>query len=375
MPIVALPATIQSVTFGVKARGYSLGDSSVSERSGKLSYTLLRGRTALNLEGSTVDYQALGRSVTGLVPSSLRLDMMLRPGDTLTLLGRTGSRPASLDSIQTAALSVVGSSLVDLESFSFGTQAMFGGRATFAFPVGDLVLSLRGGFDYEPRPSAAITTYWRGTTVQGGATVLGNIGMGTLSGAADVSYSSADSLGGKNLYPGGGSLSVVGVLNMPIDNPRTDDGDPWDAVLMTYWVKPLAAARTDQPNLLLPVGTTMGLTGMMTAPVGATALRSSLDLIRTSSSATVVTGASSATTTSTGWAASFGLDATVPMSSHLDLMPEVGYTLGNASLNFTQTSTTTPIFRRGRQLTKTTGNLVSDSMRGWWFGVAISASF
>jgi hypothetical protein len=371
----ALSTTEQSVTFGYTARAYSLGDSSVSERVGKFTYALLSGRAALSLEGSSVDYRAPGRSVTGSVPSSLRLDVMLRPGDTLTFLGRTQSQPASLDSNQTAALSVVGSSLVDLQSFSFGTRAMLGSHATFAFPVDELVLSLRGGLEYEPRPGAAIATYWRGTTVQGGATLLGNVGLGTLSGAADLSFSSADSLGGKNLYPGGGSVSIVGTLSMPIDNPRSDDGDPWDALLVASWTTPISAVRTDQPNLLLPVGTTMGLSGMLTVPVGAESeLRPTIDLLHTSSSASVASARTSATTSSNGWAATFGLDATVPLTSYLDLLPETGYTLGNAALSFSQ-SGTTPIVRRGRRVTATSGSRISDSMRGWWLGIALSASF
>src|SRR5205085_41192 len=67
------------------ARGYRVGDSSVTERVANVRYELFGARTRLRLDGSALAYSAGGVSINGTLPIGGRLDFELRPGDTLAV--------------------------------------------------------------------------------------------------------------------------------------------------------------------------------------------------------------------------------------------------------------------------------------------------
>lgn len=380
-PPVATPADTvvvprSNVTFQIGGRGYSVGSSDVTEQAGNVSYEYRTRNWGLTIDGSTLQYGALGRTLSGSGNSNLRFDYMLRPGDTLMVYGRTASQPGALDSMQIAAVGVAGGSLVDLQASSLGAPALFGGRASFAFPVGDLVLNLRGGLEIESRPASTQPVYFRGTTWMIGSTLYGNVGRGQLSGSVDVTSSSADSLGGKNLYPGGGASTFRLDLHLPIVNPSDSTADDWDSAIAAWFSTPFGDTRADQPNRLLPLGNSFGISGSLTFPVGDGSWGPSIEYLGTNATSSAVTGAKSVTSSSTGWATNFALTADIPASKVFEFNPEFGYTIGNASTSYGQTTSKTIVVkRRGRTVTTTNGALSSDAVRGWWLSLGISAHF
>ncbi|MEP6692046.1 MAG: hypothetical protein ABJD07_12880 [Gemmatimonadaceae bacterium] len=341
----------------------------MSERNGIVSYDMTGPRFRLRLDGTGLRYVAPGSTINGSTPIAGRLDFVLRPGDTLTFVGQTGSNPAQLDSAQAAAIGHAGSSAIDLESFAFGAPAMFGGRGAFAFPVGDLVLSLRGGIEAEPRPSAREPVYWQGTTMLGGVTLAGDAGPARLAARVDVRRSFADSLGGKNLFPGGGSVTTHASLDSPLSNPFDDLGEDLDLRLSAFYSSPFGDTRNDQPNRLIPLGNTLGTFASLAVPVSDWILSPSIQYIRETSSADAVVGAIYQRSSAAGWSASFGLDALIPLTSVFDLAPQVGYVTGNVEASFGQSV----VRRRGRPIGRTSA--FSHGVRGWWAGLDLTASF
>ncbi len=365
-----------NVYFQFGTRGYSIGGSKVTEQAGNLSYEYRTKQWGLSVDGASLQYGALGRTISGTGNSNVRVDYRLQPGDTLMLYGRSGSQPGTLDSAQVAAIGVAGGSFVDLQANSLGNPALFGGRAVFSFPVGDLVLNLRGALESESRPAATQKVYWRGTTWAIGSTLYGNIGKGQLAAMVDLSSSSADSLGGKNLYPGGGETTVRLDLQLPIDNPADSTGDDWNSAFSAWFSSPFGASRADQPNRLLPLGNSFGLSGALTFPVGDATWGPSVQFQSTSASASAKSGATLLSTSSSGWAANFAINADIPTSSIFELTPELGYAVGNASTSYGQTSSKTVVVqRRGRTVTTTSGGTTATALRGWWIALGVSAHF
>lgn len=365
-----------NVYFQFGSRGYSIGGSKVTEQAGNLTYEYRTKQWGLSVDGSSLNYGALGRTISGTGNSNVRFDYMLQPGDSLMVYGRSGSKPGTLDSVQVEAIGVAGGSLVDLQANSLGNPSMFGGRAVFSYPVGDLVLNLRGALEVESKPVATQEVYWRGTTWAIGSTLYGNVGKAQLAAMVDISSSSSDSLGGKNLYPGGGETTFSLDLHLPIENPADSTGDDWDSAFSAWFSSPFGATRADQPNLLLPLGNSFGLSGALSFPVGGATWGPSVQFQSTSASATAKSGATSLSTSASGWAANFAINADIPTGSIFELTPEVGYAIGNASTSYGETSTKTVIVqRRGRTVTTTSGGTTATALRGWWIALGVSAHF
>ncbi|MEI6814734.1 MAG: hypothetical protein WCL36_11195, partial [bacterium] len=81
-------------------------------------------------------------------------------------------------------------------------------------------------------------------------------------------------------------------------------------------------------------------------------------------------------TSSSGWAANFAINADIPTSSIFELTPELGYAVGNASTTYGQTSSKTVVVqRRGRTVTTTSGGTTATALRGWWIALGVSAHF
>ena len=108
---------------------------------------------------------------------------------------------------------------MDLESAGFGTPAIGGGRLALAFPLGNLVLAARAGVEAEPRPNATSPVYWRGTTLRGGLALTASTGETSVTASVDATRSTADSLSGRNLFPGGGSVTLQVLAQLSVLDP------------------------------------------------------------------------------------------------------------------------------------------------------------
>ncbi len=302
-----------------------------------------------------------------MVPTSLTLDMMVHNGDTLTLLGRTGSQPANLDSAQLVAIGVSGGTLLDMQSINFGTQAMTGVHGTLTFPLGDVVLNLRGGIEIEPRPSALTRAYWRGTTMLGGATLTGKTTKGDWSGVVDLSTSSADSLGGKNLYQGGGDFTAQLNLHAPLDNPAVTGGEDWDTRWSANLYIPLSATRTDQPNRLVPVEPMYWFTGALTVPIGEGSVGASASYSGASSSA------QRALASSSSWATSVALNGSIPIAKGIELVPEIGTVAGSSDFSVGVAGVRRPGRPLGPGGSRTTN--IASGVSGSWMSLSLTYTF
>jgi hypothetical protein len=375
-PADTVPSVKQSFTVQTGARHVTVGDSAVREQAGTYSYSWQRGRWALSLDGSSLQYTAARTPLNGWGSTNARLDVMLRPGDTLSFYGRSGTQPGALDSAQVAALGIAGGALVDLQSTSLGAPGMFGGRASFAFPVGDFVWSLRGSLESEAKPSAARPVTWHGTTWAVGSTLYAHVGRGEWSAVVDLTQSSADSLNGKNLFAGGGGVNVRSELHFPVSNPADSAGDDWDLYGAAWWSTPMNATRADQPNRLIPLGNTMGVSGSFSVPVGDGSFGPTLQFERTSANAAATQGSTAIRTSSSAWAATVLLDASIPTGRWLEWQPQLGWTTGDATTSYGSTTTrNTVVKRRGRTVTTSANGGTSDAIAGWWFQLGVTAHF
>lgn len=369
----APPAIRQSITMQSLNRGYTIGSNDISENVGLFTYRWSGPDWKLLVSGSPLRYSGNGTTITGLPPVTGRVDWTFAKGDTLRVYGRSGSVPATLDSMQVAAIGAVSVSTLDLESFTLGTSAMLGTRAVFTFDVGDVQLGLHGGLEYQPRPSGTSRVYWTGTTLLGGASLSGLASDVRWTGALDVSHSSADSLPiagdsvGRNLFQGGGSFNA----SFQFDGPLTAAGDA-TGVIGAWYQRPFGNDRPDQPNRLLPVGDTYGAFLSLDLPIGSLTLSPSVSVARESASDDArVTRLLKYQYDAASWAVNTGAGLTIPLGKHFDLTPEFGATFGGASARFTASTAPVPGRRPGRSTTTD----LSAGIRGWWAGLELTISF
>jgi hypothetical protein len=259
---------------------------------------------------------------------------------------------------------------VELESSGLATPALGGVRATKAFPVGDLVLALRGGVELEPAPSGTTPVYWRGTTLRGGAALTSTVGEGSVMMSVDATRSSADSLGGRNLFPGGGTFTFQLQGDLSVINPFDPlEDEQWPVRAAVFYSRPFANDRTDQPNLLIPEGDLLGGFATMFVPIGSVSVSPTLQFLRETSSSGSTAGLVRSTILGNAWTMQSGLDVTVPLGGVFELTPSAGYTFGTVGARFSEAATV----RRGRGIVRTTG--FDDSIRGHWVAIQLSATF
>ena len=365
----ARAGTSQTIVLGGTARSYKIGDTTVSERVGGMTYTISSARFRLRVEGTALRYGAFSDTISGSLPASARLDVIPLFGDTVTVFARTASRPGSLNSRQTEALGNAGTATLDLDAFQLGTPAVAGGGVALAYPVGSLVLGVRGGLELEPRPSGTNPIYWRGTTFKGGVSLTGASGENQLTASVNLSSSTGDSLGGRNLFPGGGTLAMQVVTDIAIPNMVDALDEPWPLRAAVFYSQPFNDTRNNQPDRLIPRGSVVGGLASILIPAGATLLTPSLQLLRESSSDQITQSSSRSGIDASGWTASFGLGASVPLGTYLAFEPEAGYTTGNVAATFTQTV----LGLGGRPIS--TASQFNDSIRGGWLTLELRASF
>jgi hypothetical protein len=363
------PRVRHSVTMRPTARSYRVGAIDARESSGFVNYTVRTGRTTVRVDLTPVTYRgdtsAQARpivSFSGATPITARVDVRVRSADTLRLFGQTSSFPSTLGTVDATALGAIGTSTIDLDTYGLGVASRIGGRYALSVPVGDdgVTLALRGGLEYEPRPSGAQPVSWRGTTVRGGIGVSRVVNTTTVSGQVDLMQSvGSDSLGGRNLFPGGGSVNVEGRLM------RTFGEDELRSLFVNaFYSRPFGLERPDQPTRLIPIGDFMGATVSSFLPLKSVTMIPTVSLLRESSSATAQVGTVRTALTASGYTASASLAASVPLGAWLTITPEAGVATG------TVTSRTSASFPRRIQRPLTSS--FSDGIRGGWVALEVT---
>lgn len=359
----------QTVSITGTARSYSVGSTRVSEQLAPFSWRLTAPRVALRVSGTSVRLDAPAKQLQAWTPFKLRADFISRVGDTLSVYGRSGSSPVTLDSLAVRAVSAVGTSVLDLSSQSLGVPAQIGVRSVFSFPVSDVVLGLSAALEHEARPTGDGVVYWQGNTLRGAASVRGQAGDKELSATMDVSVSRADSLNGRNQFPGGGAFGLSASALGPVDA-----GGRVFGVVDAFFVRPFGNDRPDQPTRLIPQGSLMGTTVSLLMETGALMWSPSVSLMRESSSASVIvqSGTQRALTTLTGsaWSVAGGLSLDVTLAHGITLTPEVGAVAGSVASSIAQTSGRV-IGRFGRVVNATSVDSFADPVRGVWGGLGV----
>lgn len=369
VPLHGLAAQ-QRIALTATSRSYRVGDSSVSERIATARYETSMARLHFALDASVLRFAAPSATIQGSLPAAARLDFATRPGDTISAYVRSASRPLDLTSRETYALSTAGTSTVDLESASLGTPALGGVRLTFAAPVGELVLAARGGYELEPSPRGTSPVYWRGSTLKGGLALSGTAGDASWTACVEATRSTADSLGGRNLFPGGGAITLQLLGDFSVTSPLDPlEDEQWPIRAVAFYGRPFGNDRADQPNLIIPQGDLLGALGTILVSVGDVIVAPSAQFLRETSSSQSALGVVSSRSSGSAWTASAGLDVTIPFGGIFELTPQAGYTAGTVGASYAQTT----VLRRGRGLVQSTS--FRDAIRGTWISLQLAALF
>jgi hypothetical protein len=366
--------TRQTVTVTGTQRQYRIGAVDVQESAAPLTWRLVSPRIAARVSGTPVSLDAAGAQVQGVTPIRARLDVILRAGDTLSVYGRRGSTPRTLNSVEASALGAAGTSVLDLSSLSMGLASQVGVRGKWSLPVGSVVLGLSAAAERDLPPPATGVVFWQGTTLRGGANITGFVGEQTLTVSADISSSQADSLGGRNQFPGGGAFTLGASSNGAVNEAGTVwfSGD-------VFYVRPFGNDRNDQPTRLIPQGSFGGVSGLLLLETGALTWTPTVSLLRESSAASVTTvqqGALPSRTSLRGsaWSVAAGLSVDLPLGGVVTVSPEVGAVSGTVSSSLAQTNGRI-VGRRGRVVNVTNTSAFSDAVRGWWGGLSLSVRY
>ena len=363
LPLVPLSA--QTVAMEARFRSYTVGAVHVTERVTPITLTLQGTRARLRLTTTPLTFDAPADQVRGTTPLGTRLDLRFRSDDSLRLFFDGASTPRALDSLQNAALGSVGTSTLDLDGYALGMPTVLGARASTAIWRGaSAQLRLRGGVDVSPSPGGTASVYWRGTTVRGGLALRGTRDEKSYSVGAELAMSHADSLGGRNLFPGGGTVSLDGSTTLPIGESAAR------AIFSAFYVHPIGDTRNDQPNRLIPSGDFYGVTAMASTFVRDVLLFPTVSLMRETSSASTGTGIQKQSMTAAGWALAPTFAASIPLSGHIDLDPEAALVVGNVMARYVQTAVV-PVGprRRGRAVSSVSG--FDDRISGWWLALGV----
>jgi hypothetical protein len=373
LPSLSIPGVRQSFSIRPTLRRYTIGSVQADEQSSYASWLVRARRVTLRLDMTPVAYTGDTALVdgpqrvafSGASPLSARLDVAVRRADTLRVFAQSMSFPGTLSAADAQALGSVGTSTIDLDAGALGVAARVGARYTLTQAIGTngVAISVRGGVEYDPKPSGLDAVSWRGTTVRAGIGVSRMMTDVTVGASAEVTRSFADSLGGRNLFPGGGNLTLDGRVLRYFGA----DGGGFVAA-NAFFVRPLNIERPDQPTRLIPVGDFTGVTVAAAIPVGRLTLLPSANLVRESSSATAVANRINTRLSASGYTTSLGVGLAVPVGRFLTLTPEVGGAFGSVS----QTVSSAFPRRFQRPLVRSQG--FSDPIRGGWVALEVTVA-
>jgi hypothetical protein len=326
----------------------------------------------MKVSGAPLQLATPRTTLNAFSPFQLRADVLLRVGDTLSVYGRTGSSPRTLDSLELSAIGSTGTSVLDFTSQGLGVPPQIGARGVFSFPVREIVMGVSGAVEHEVRPGGSGAVYWQGTTVRGGVSAHALLGERSVSVSADVSYSNADSLAGRNQFAGGGVIGVAGDMSGPLDA----DGR-YFFIADLFYAHPFNNTRADQPTRLIPTGSFAGASGALLVEGAGLTWTPTMTLLRESSQASISAGAGPQQTKTSlkgsAWSIAGSLSVDVPLGRMLTLSPELGAVGGSVSSTIQQTSGV--ITRRGRPISTTSTSGQRDAVSGWWGAIGLSAKF
>lgn len=356
----------QSVTIRPTMRAYTVGNIDATEQGVYTSFVTRYPRATLRLDVTPLSFRGdtsgtANRpqvSFGGLSPVSGRLDLRVRSADTLRFFAQSGSSPGALSAEDAQALGAVGTSTIDLDAASLGLAARVGTRYALTQSLGasGVSLSLRGGVEYDPKPAGTDVVSWRGTTVRGGVGIA-HLSMNTTIGSSvEVTQSFTDSLGGRNQFPGGGSLNVDARLLHVIGSEGTSL-----VSLNAFYSRPLSIERPNVRTRLIPIGDFMGATASGAMPVGPLSLLPTVTVLRESSRTQSTASGTTTRRDASGTTAVTALGLSIPLGSHVTLTPEGGVAFGSVG----QTSTSTSVIRNQRQTFR-------DSIRGRYVTIEFS---
>ena len=336
---------------------YGSGDVGLSEVVSSLAYSFRTPGLSVRVSGGPLRFSSGDTlSIGGLSPVRAELDVALRPTDSLSMGVRAPSSPRTLDPSQVAAIESIGTSTLDLASIEFGTPARLSTDLSHAEPLGgSTVLSVNVGAAYEPRPSSDRMSYWRGTTLRGGVAASGRRGRVRLNARLDVTRSFSDSLGGGNLFQGGGTvLATAGIASLA--------GSGADLLLdvSVFYFRPYAVTRQDVSSRRDPVGDFGGASALMLWVLGDVYVAPSVVLSREASNRFVGRDE----LRGRGWSLAPTLAADVSLSRGLTFTPQVGFATGGVSTELI--AMIAGMIERFE---------VSHELSGWWGEAALSWSF
>jgi len=356
----------QSFTIRPTYRRYTVGGVQAAEQASYAGWLGRFSRGTLRVDLTPVSYTGDTSTIAsrppvqfnGITPVSVRLDMTLRARDTLRVFAQSMSLPGALSASQAQAIGAVGTSTIDLDAGSLGIASRVGVRYAFTQPVGlsGVSVSLRSGLEYDPKPSGTEAVSWRGTTVRGLVGVSGAMDATILGASVEVTKSFTDSLGGRNLFPGGGQLTVDARLLQFFGA----DGTGFFAV-SGFYSRPVDIERPDVATRLIPIGDFTGVTATAAVPAGALVVLPTVSVLRESSNAQARLNGIPSTLVASGTTASASLGVSIPLGRYLTVTPEVGGAFGSVG------QTVSARFPR-----RTRSQSFSDPIRGGWVTLEVS---
>lgn len=359
----------QSFTIRPTIRAYTIGNVNASEQASYASWvgrfrfaTLRLYLTPVSYTGDTSTTATNRPQVgfRGISPISGRLDIPLRRADTLRVFAQSASFPGALSTIDAQALGAVGTSTIDLDAGAIGIAARTGVRYTFTQALNDsgVALTLRGGIEYDPKPSGTLDVSWRGTTLRGGIGIGRTVNDGAIGLSAEFTKSYADSLGGHNLFPGGGTLSLDTRVIHYFGKEQAGFFS-----LNGFYTKPINIQRPDVPTRIIPIGDFIGVTATFAIPAGRVTFLPMLTALRETSNASAIVSGRRTTLDASGQTGAVSLGLSIPVGHVVTITPEVGGVFGNVG------QTVSAQFPRRVQ-----SRSFSDPIRGGWFSVEFSVA-
>jgi hypothetical protein len=347
-------------------RSYTVGAIRAAEQASSLSWTGRIRRATMRVDLTPLSYT--GDTSTsasrppvefgGITPVSVRLDLRVRSSDTLRVFAQSMSSPGALTAAQAQAIGAVGTSTIDLDAGALGITSRLGLRYALTQPVGSngVSLSLRTGAEYDPKPAGTDVVSWRGTTVRGLVGVSQALDDMTIGASVEMTRSFTDSLGGRNLFPGGGMLTVDARLLRYVGS----DGAGFVAI-SGFYARPIDIERPDVATRLIPIGDFTGATATAAIPAGRLTVLPMVSVLRESSTARATLGGIPAALAASGTTASASIGVAVPLGRFVTVTPEVGGAVGSVGQTVSQ-----------RFPRRTRTQSFSDPIRGGWLTLEVS---
>lgn len=365
-PATRIATSRQTIAVRPTFRSYRVGQINATEQGMATRFASRMGRTTLRVDVTPISYlgdtsAASNRpqvAFSGASPVNARFDVAVRAADTLRVFAQSSSFPGTLRPQDAQAVGAVGTSTIDLDAALLGVAARVGTRYVLTQPIGGdgVSLSLRGGVEYDPKPSGNAVVSWRGTTVRGGLGVSRAHASTTLGASIEMTQSFTDSLGGRNLYPGGGAVTVEARAMRLVGR----DGGGLIA-FNGFYARPINVQRPDVPTRIIPIGDFFGGTFSAAMPLSSLTLLPVLTVLRESSASQSTSRGTTTTRQGSGQTANASLGLLIPLGRHLSLTPEAGGTIGSVGLTTSD-----------RSALRNNSSSFSDAISGRWFSVELS---